>query len=78
MVRVPLANHIHGGYLALEIDDTSLLNCLSLGYGLNRPPVNLFMHIDKSSFSDSVKNGIDSYAGVRSILGRDRGSGVYL
>ena len=40
--------------------------------------LNLFMHIDKSSFSDAARNGIDSDAGVRSILGRDRGSGVYL
>ena len=36
------------------------------------------MHIDKSSFSDAARNGIDSDAGVRSILGRGRGSGVYL
>ncbi len=41
-------------------------NCLSLGHGPDRPPVNLFMRIDKSSFSDAARSGIDGDAGVRS------------
>ena len=67
MVPLPPANQIHNGCPVWEIDDASL-QLFVFGPWANRSPVYIFMRIDKSSFSDAARNGVDGQRALRTKL----------